>query len=243
MSGTIAGFNVFDVVGIVGVALYLSSYAALQFGFMRGQGYAYAGVNGAAASCVLISLVQSFNLSSVLIQVFWIIISIVGITRIYLIRRRLRFTPEERDLLMTVLPDMPRERARELLNIGQWITGDAAHVLTIEGEPVPQLAYLTEGEASVVSGGRMVALIKKENFIGEITCINGEAATATVALTRPSLVFCIEAGLLRDFLARKPEVRDHLEIAFSRALRNKLVVLNKAVSQSSVFAVNERGAA
>lgn len=235
--------NVFDIVGILGVALYLGSYAALQTGFLRGQGYAYASINAAAASCVLISLWQSFNLSSALIQVFWIIISAVGITRLYLLRRRLRFTPEERDLLQSALPDMARERARELLNIGNWMTGEAGHVVTTEKEPVPHLVYLAEGEASVVSNGRMVALIKRKSFIGEITCMNGEAASGTVMLTVPSLLFFIDAERLREFAAKNPDIRDQLEIAFSRELRHKLVALNKVISEDTAFAINERGAA
>ena len=118
------GVDFYNAIGIAGVALYLGSYAALQAGFMRGQGYAYASVNLAAASCVLISLVQDFNLSSAIIQISWIVISIVGMTRLYLLYRRLKFSPEEKSLLSSVLPDMPKEHARALLNLGFWITGD-----------------------------------------------------------------------------------------------------------------------
>jgi CRP-like cAMP-binding protein len=239
----LTGFNIYDIVGMMGVALYLGSYAALQMGFLRGQGYAYAAINAAAASSVLFSLMLNWNLSSALIQIFWIIISAVGITRLYLMRRRLRFTPEERDLIETVLPDMPRERARELLNLGYWMTGDVGHVITTENEPVPDLTYLAEGEAAVRSNDKMVALIKRGSFIGEITCLNGENATGTVELVRPSLIFSIDALVLREFLSKNADIKDFLEISFARELRHKLVALNKVISESADYAVNQRGAA
>ena len=181
-----------------GLRFYLGSYGALQIGLLRGQGYAYATINAAAASCVLVSLWQNFNLSAALIQIFWIAISAIGIARLFVIRRRLRFTPEERDLLETVMPDMPREQARELLNLGNWFTAEPDHILTTECEPVPYLAYLAKGEAAVTTSGRQIALIKQPAFIGEITCLDGEEATGTVQLTKPSLIFTIDAAAPAD---------------------------------------------
>lgn len=229
------GFDFFNAIGIAGVGLYLGSYAALQAGLIRGQGYLYASINLAAASCVLVSLVQNFNLSSALIQISWIVISVIGMVRLYLVYRKLKFSNEEIAMLEAVLPDMAKEHARALLNLGFWATGEQGLVLTDEHEPVTHLVYLAEGEASVVSGGRMVALINRASFIGEITCMTGEPASGTVALTRPSLYFAIEAGMLRSFLNANRDVRDVLEMAFAKQLRHKLVALNKVVSQNSSF--------
>ncbi len=232
----IAGFDVYNAIGIAGVALYLGSYAALQMGLLRGQGYAYASINLTAATCVLISLVQNFNLSSALIQVSWIVISVVGMTRLFILYHRLKFSPEEAAFLEAVLPDMPKEHARKLLNLGFWITGEQGTVLTTEHEPVSHLYYLAEGEASVLSGERMVALINGKSFIGEITCLTGEPASGTVTLTKPSLFFAVEADLLRDFLQNRPDMRDMLEMAFAKQLRHKLVALNKAVAGQAILA-------
>ena len=109
-------------------------------------------------------------------------------------------------------------------------------MLTEEHEPVLHLVYLAEGEASVDSGGRLVALIQKQSFIGEITCLTGEPASGTVALTKPSLYFAIEAEQLREFTKSKPDVGNLLELAFAKQLRHKLVALNKSVSGQTVFA-------
>ena len=73
-----------DTIGLLGVAFYLGSYAALQFGRLDGSSAVYTGLNLAAASCVLVSLASNFNLSSLLIQMFWIGISLYGLFRIWM---------------------------------------------------------------------------------------------------------------------------------------------------------------
>lgn len=73
----------YDSVGLIGVILYISSYAALQLGLLQGSGYTYTLMNLAAAILVLVSLMESFNLSSAIIQITWITISIFGLSRLW----------------------------------------------------------------------------------------------------------------------------------------------------------------
>ena len=89
------GFEILEIAGLTGVAFYLGSYAALQIGLIRGNGYLYPILNGVAASLVLAGLMKDFNLSSAIIQGSWIVISIIGITRLFYIRNSIRFTADE----------------------------------------------------------------------------------------------------------------------------------------------------
>jgi len=59
---------------------YLWVFAAVQFGWMDGNGAAYAAGNVLAASLVAVSLLAEFNLASALIQGSWIVIGVVGIS-------------------------------------------------------------------------------------------------------------------------------------------------------------------
>jgi hypothetical protein len=77
----IAGLTVFDAFGLLGFAVYLSAFGALQFEWLDGNGRTYAWANIFAASFVLVSLVEAFNLASALIQISWIIVGYVGIVR------------------------------------------------------------------------------------------------------------------------------------------------------------------
>ena len=74
--------------GTAGVATIIATYGALQLGRLDGRGLAYSSLNAVGAACVLVSLTVDFNLSAVLIEVFWIAISLVGVVRG--LRERLR---------------------------------------------------------------------------------------------------------------------------------------------------------
>lgn len=69
----------FDLIGISGVLVYIASYACLQLRLIDSKGSVYSLANLTAAALILVSLSYNFNLASAMIQVSWIIISIVGL--------------------------------------------------------------------------------------------------------------------------------------------------------------------
>lgn len=72
-----------NVIGNLGVALIVGSYFLVQIGKMSATGIVYTAGNGLGAALVMYSLYFDFNLSSFIIEVFWLAISIVGVVRIY----------------------------------------------------------------------------------------------------------------------------------------------------------------
>ncbi len=72
----------------------------------------------AAASCVLINLAEAFKMSSAIIQSFWIIISIIGLVRVHVINRRLKFTEDEKALIDFAFPGLSKPKARKILMPG-----------------------------------------------------------------------------------------------------------------------------
>lgn len=71
--------NIPQAIGVLGFALYVLAYSLLTTRILRGDSPRYFLLNLAASSCVLIGLSASFNLASALIQLFWVIMSILGI--------------------------------------------------------------------------------------------------------------------------------------------------------------------
>ena len=71
----------FQNVGLIGVSFYVLSYAGLQLGLLSGSGSSYTLMNLAAASLVLISLMETYNQSATLIQIIWIFMSLFGLLR------------------------------------------------------------------------------------------------------------------------------------------------------------------
>lgn len=72
--------------GLAGFCTYLMNYTLVTFQLVSSQGIAFFAINICAASLVLISLMENFNLGAMLIQVFWIGLGSVAI----LIRLRAR---------------------------------------------------------------------------------------------------------------------------------------------------------
>lgn len=77
-----------DVIGNLGVILIVGSYFLVQIGKMSANSLSYTALNGFGAAFIMVSLYFDFNLSAFVIEVFWILISLVGMVRIYLQRRR-----------------------------------------------------------------------------------------------------------------------------------------------------------
>ncbi|MFT5115010.1 MAG: hypothetical protein ACI8P9_004353 [Parasphingorhabdus sp.] len=77
-----------DIVGSVGVSLILLCYFLIQIGKMSPTNLRFSVVNMLGASMILFSLSFEFNFASVLIESFWVIISMIGIIRY--IRNRVR---------------------------------------------------------------------------------------------------------------------------------------------------------
>lgn len=73
--------HLFQLIGIAGFICYIIGFASLQLGYLDGNSKAYTLWSLAGASLVLTSLIGAFNLASMLIQVSWIIICIVGLIR------------------------------------------------------------------------------------------------------------------------------------------------------------------
>jgi hypothetical protein len=74
-------YDLFDLIGNVGVAIIVLCYLALQLERMRSTDLSYSLLNAVGAMLILISLTERFNLSAVIIEIFWIAISVIGIAK------------------------------------------------------------------------------------------------------------------------------------------------------------------
>ena len=68
-----------DLIGLIGVALLIITYALLQFDRIDPKGFWYSFNNMIVAILVTVSLLYSFNLASMVIEVFWFSLSVYGI--------------------------------------------------------------------------------------------------------------------------------------------------------------------
>ncbi|UWR21653.1 CBU_0592 family membrane protein [Sulfitobacter sp. S190] len=66
--------------GLLGFCVYVMTYAMLTLQIISGNSVIYFTLNLTASTLVLIGLTVNFNLAAMLIQLFWITMSIIGIS-------------------------------------------------------------------------------------------------------------------------------------------------------------------
>ena len=76
-------YGLLDFLGNVGVVILMVAYLMLQLNKLRSQDLAYSLLNAIGASLIVLSLLVNFNLSALVMEVFWVLISFVGIYRYF----------------------------------------------------------------------------------------------------------------------------------------------------------------
>lgn len=210
-------------VGLLGAMVTVGAYLALQLGRLRGQGYYYAGLNAIGAGLVLVSMADAFNLSSAIMQGIWISVSVIGITRYHILSHTSRLNPEEQEFVETTVPGLGRIEARRLLDLAHWGDSEAGMQLTEQGRKNENIYYLLNGRAEVRADGLLLADLGEHTFVGDISLVTGDAATATVEVTEPARYLAFPVEPLNKLLHQDTEIRRHLKAALSGHLVGKLL--------------------
>lgn len=90
---TMTASDLANILGLAGVSLVVSSYFLLQIGKVKVEQLRYSLTNAFASVFVLTSLVFHWNLSSAVIEGFWLIISLYGCVK-WVAEKRTKITAE-----------------------------------------------------------------------------------------------------------------------------------------------------
>jgi hypothetical protein len=89
-------FDLFDAAGFIGVLLIVIAYLLLQLDKLPSSSLRFSLLNTAGSLLIMVSLVFKFNVSAFLIEVFWFLISLIGLSKWLAARKRLRVKADER---------------------------------------------------------------------------------------------------------------------------------------------------
>lgn len=70
-----------DLIGSIGVVILITTFLLLQLGKLESSRLLYSLLNAVGATLIAISLIFDFNLSAFIIEIFWVLISLVGVVR------------------------------------------------------------------------------------------------------------------------------------------------------------------
>ena len=79
-------YGLLDFVGLIGVGIIVVTYLFLQLGKLRSEALAYSLMNAIGASLIVLTLLINFNLSALLMEVFWVLISLLGVYRYFRVK-------------------------------------------------------------------------------------------------------------------------------------------------------------
>ena len=71
-------FEIHNLVGGIGVVVLLATYLLLQLNRIEAKSLLYSQLNALGSGLLLVSLAFDFNLSAVMIESSWLVISLIG---------------------------------------------------------------------------------------------------------------------------------------------------------------------
>jgi hypothetical protein len=81
MISMMANLTWFDLTGFMGVLMIVLAYLLLQLDKLPSSSLSYSLLNAAGALLIIVSLIFQFNLSAFIVEVFWFLISLFGLTK------------------------------------------------------------------------------------------------------------------------------------------------------------------
>ena len=207
-----------DIVGHTAWVLVALSYYVRDILVLRGL----AVVSG------LVSLVYNYFIpvGPLWLVIFWIVVIItinsVRTVGIIVEHRSIDFSEDELELHETVFQSFSPVEFMKLMRIGEWRTVESGHRFAEQGILIEGLKLLFNGEVVIERDGEEVGRVRDGSMIGEMSYIQGGAATATVTSTRPCRYVVRPKDKLRQLLKRNPSMDIAMKHVFSMDLTRKL---------------------
>jgi hypothetical protein len=169
-----------------------------------------------------------FDPVSVLWETVFVLVNIGQLLLICYYERHHRFTDDQRHFVDSMPASVERRALKRLLGFATVREVPADAVLVREGEVVKDLLYVATGVARIESGGRIIAVCGPGDYLGEMSFLSGEPATATVVASKPMRVLAFDQQRLHAAVASDAAIHRAMEAGLNRNLVGKLVRANTA---------------
>lgn len=164
---------------------------------------------------------------SVLWETIFVIVNVVQLVLIWYYEHHHRFSEEHEHFARNMPADVDRSALKRLLDLSDLQRFPADAILTREGDAVTRLLYVADGIVKIEHGGRVVAICGPGDYIGELSYLSGNAASATAVVVKPVRVLSFEQSRLAAAIKVDVPLRRALESALNRNLAGKLVRANE----------------
>lgn len=169
-----------------------------------------------------------FDPVSVLWETIFVLVNVGQLLLIWYYERHHRFTEDQRHFVDSMPDSVERRALKRLLAFAAIREIAADETLVREGEVVKDLLYAASGVARIESAGRIIAVCGPGDYLGEMSFLTGEPATATVIAVKPMRLLAFDQRRLHAAIESDPTIRRAMEAGLNRNLVGKLVRANSA---------------
>jgi CRP-like cAMP-binding protein len=149
-------------------------------------------------------------------------INLFQIARIYLERRPVVLSTDEKRLYELGFQSLRPREFLSLALVGEWKNATAGEKVLTEGEPVAALCIPITGDIEVRKGGKRVGEFHPGNIIGTSLALTGSHSPVEATFTGPGRYMRWPLESLRIFMDKRPELRVTLQALVNRDLADKL---------------------
>lgn len=139
---------------------------------------------------------------------------------------------QERDLFQHVMRIEDPARQNRLRDLISWRDIAEGEVLMREGDVQPPLIYVASGKATIETGGKIVGMCSSGDFLGEMSVVSGERASATVTAGDAMRIARFDRDAMADLVRTVPEIGKAIDAALNRSLAAKVLRMNQSRTQS-----------
>ena len=133
---------------------------------------------------------------------------------------------EERELFDEVMKIGAPGQQRHLKDMIDWRDVAPGQALVTQGQVNPPLIYVARGRAEIAVDGKRVGECAPGDFLGEMSLISGQTATATVSAAEPMRIARFDREALAQLSRVAPEIGRALDSALNRSLAAKVLRMN-----------------
>lgn len=163
-----------------------------------------------------------FDPVSVMWETVFVSVNIAQLIAIWYYTYHHRFREEHRHFAESMPPGIDKSAIKRLLDLAEARERAPGDVLTEEGRAVEELTYIADGIVKIEKAGQVVAICGPGDYIGELSFLTGNPASATATTVKPTKLVVFNQARLTAAIAADDRLRRTLEAALNRNLAGKL---------------------
>ncbi len=167
-----------------------------------------------------------FQESPLYSAIFWqsafIIINGFNLTILLLRMRPVKLTDLEEKLHLLVFKTMKPRDMLELSHCGSWRDLQPNEIMVRQNEFTNNLSVIIQGSAAIIIDEEAIAQIGEGDFVGEMSFITGQSASADVKASTPIKYLTWNRKDLEAIYLKKPKLRDVMQSVLGINMAEKL---------------------